>query len=44
MFSPEEFNVEDKEEREIGVTVPNSKMPKQWSKLVMKDSGDDYLR
>ena len=46
-IKPKEFNFKGKEEREIGFIaqdVPNSKMPKHWSKMVMKDSDDDYLR
>ena len=46
-IKPKEFNFKGKEEREIGFIaqdIPNSKMPKYWSKMVMKDSDDDYLR
>ena len=46
-IKPKEFNFKGKEEREIGFIaqdIPNSKMPKHWSKMVMKDSDDDYLR
>ena len=46
-IKPKEFNFKGKEEREIGFIaqdIPNSKMPKSWSKMVMKDSDDDYLR
>ena len=46
-IKPKEFNFKGKEEREIGFIaqdVPNSTMPKHWSKMVMKDSDDDYLR
>ena len=46
-IKPKEFNFKGNEEREIGFIaqgVPNSKMPKHWSKMVMKDSDDDYLR
>ena len=45
-IKPKEFNFSGKNEREIGFIaqdIPNSKMPKQWSKMVMKDD-DDYLR
>ena len=45
-IKPKEFNFIGKEEREIGFIaqdILNSKMPKHWSKIVMKDS-DDYLR
>ena len=44
---PKEFNFVGKEEREIGFVaqdIPNSKMPKHWSKMVMKDTDDEYLR
>ena len=43
---PKEFNFNGKNEREIGFMaqdIPNSKMPKQWSKMIMKDD-DDYLQ
>ena len=43
---PKEFNFVGKEEREIGFIaqdILNSKMPKHWSNIVMKDS-DEYLR
>ena len=46
-IKPKEFNFKGKEESEIGFIaqdIPNSKMPKHWSKMVMKDSDDDYLR
>ena len=46
-IKPKEFNFKGKEEREIGFIaqdIPNSKMPKHWSKMVMKDSDNDYLR
>ena len=46
-IKPKEFNFKGKEEREIGFIaqdIPNSKMPKHWSKMVMKDNDDDYLR
>ena len=46
-IKPKEFNFTGKEEREIGFIaqdIPNSKMPKHWSKLVMKDTDDEYLR
>ena len=45
-IKPKEFNFKGKEEREIGFMAQDiltSKMPKHWSKIVMKDS-DDYLR
>ena len=45
-IKPKEFNFIGKEEREIGFIaqdILHSKMPKHWSKIVMKDS-DDYLR
>ena len=34
-------------EREIGFIaqdIPNSKMPKHWSKMVMKENDDEHLR
>ena len=46
-IKPKEFNFEGKEEREIGFIaqdIPNSKMPKHWSKMVMKDTDNEYLR
>ena len=46
-IKPKEFNFKGKEEREIGLIaqdIPNSKMPRSWSKMVMKDSDDDYFR
>ena len=46
-IKPKEFNFKGKEEREIGFIaqdIPNSKMPKHWSKMVMKDNDDEYLR
>ena len=46
-IKPKEFNFKGKEEREIGFIaqdVPNSKMPKHWSNLLMKDSDNEYLR
>ena len=46
-IKPKEFNFVGKEEREIGFIaqdIPNSKMPKHWSKMVMKDTDDEYLR
>ena len=46
-IKPKEFNFKGKEEREIGLIaqdIPNSKMPKHWSKMVMKDTDDEYLR
>ena len=45
-IKPKEFCFVDKNEREMGFIaqdIPNSKMPKQWSKVVMKDD-NDYLR
>ena len=45
-IKPKEFIFIGKEEREIGFIaqdILHSKMPKHWSKIVMKDS-DDYLR
>ena len=45
-FKPKEFTFVGKEEREIGFIaqdILNSKMPKRWSNIVMKDS-DEYLR
>ena len=45
-IKPKEFNFQGKEEREIGFIaqdMPNSKMPKHWSKMVMKDTDDEYL-
>ena len=44
---PKEFNFVGKEEREIGFIaqdILHSKMPKHWSKIVMKDTDDEYLR
>ena len=46
-IKPKEFNFVGKKEREIGFIaqdIPNSKMPKHWSKMVMKDTDDEYLR
>ena len=46
-IKPKEFNFIGKEEKEIGFIaqdIPNSKMPKHWSKMVMKDNDDVYLR
>ena len=46
-IKPKEFNFIGKKEREIGFIAqdfPNSKMPKHWSKMVMKDNDGDYLR
>ena len=46
-IKPKEFNFIGKEEREIGFIaqdILNSKMPKHWSKIVMKDTDDEYLR
>ena len=46
-IKPKEFNLIGKQEREIGSIaqdIPSSKMPKQWSKMVMKDNDDEYLR
>ena len=46
-IKPKEFNFKGKKEREIGFIaqdVPNSKMPKHWSNLLMKDSDNEYLR
>ena len=46
-IKPKEFNFKGKEEREIGFIaqdIPISKMPKSWSKMVMKDTDDEYLR
>ena len=46
-IKPKEFNFVGKEEKEIGFIaqdIPNSKMPKSWSKMVMKDTDDEYLR
>ena len=46
-IKPKEFNFIGKEKKEIGVVaqdIPNSKMPKHWSKMVMKDTDDEYLR
>ena len=46
-IKPKEFNFKGKEEREIGFIaqdIPNSKMPKHWSKMVMKDTDDEYFR
>ena len=46
-IKPKEFNFVGKEEREIGFIaqdIPNSKMPKHWSSMVMKDDDDEYLR
>ena len=40
-IKPKEFNFKGKEEREIGFIaqdIPNSEMPKHWSKMVMKDN------
>ena len=45
-IKPKELNFKGKGEREIGFIaqdILNSKMLKDWSKIVMKDS-DDYLR
>ena len=46
-IKPKEFNFVGKGEREIGFIaqdIPSSKMPKHWSKMVMKDTDDEYLR
>ena len=46
-IKPKEFNFVGKEEREIGFIaqdIPNSKMPKHWSKMVMEDNDDEYFR
>ena len=46
-IKPKEFNFKGKEEREIGFIaqdIPNSKMPKQWSHIIMKDTDNEYLR
>ena len=46
-IKPKEFTFVGKKEREIGFIaqdIPNSKMPKHWSKMVMKDTDDEYLR
>ena len=46
-IKPKEFNFIGKEEREIGFIaqdIHNSKMPKHWTKIVMKDTDDEYLR
>ena len=46
-IKPKEFNFIGKEEKEIGFIaqdIPNSKMPKHWSKMVMKDTDDECLR
>ena len=46
-IKPKEFNFIGKEGKEIGFIaqdIPNSKMPKHWSKMVMKDTDDEYLR
>ena len=46
-IKPKEFNFKGKEQREIGFIaqdIPNSKMPTSWSKMVMKDTDDEYLR
>ena len=46
-IKPKEFNFVGKEEREVGFIaqdIPNSKMPKHWSKMVMKDNDDEYFR
>ena len=46
-IKPKEFNFIGKEEKEIGFVaqdVSNSKMPKHWSKMVMKHTDDEYLR
>ena len=46
-IKPKEFNFVGKEEREIGFIaqdIPSSKMPKHWTKIVMKDTDDEYLR
>ena len=46
-IKPKEFNFKGKEEREIGFIaqdIPNSKMPKTWSKMIMKDTDNEYLR
>ena len=46
-IKPKEFNFKGKEEREIGFIaqdIPNSTMPKHWSKMIMKDTDNEYLR
>ena len=46
-IEPKEFNFKGKEDREIGFIaqdIPNSKMPKHWSKMIMKDTDNEYLR
>ena len=46
-IKPKEFNFVGKEEREIGFIaqdITNSKMPEHWSKMVMKDTDDEYFR
>ena len=46
-IKPKEFIFVGKDEREIGFIaqdILNSKMPKHWSKMVMKDTDDEYLR
>ena len=46
-ITPKEFNFVGKQERELGFIaqdIPNSKMPKHWSRMVMKGTDDEYLR
>ena len=46
-ITPKEFNFIGKEESELGFIaqdILHSKMPKHWSKTVMKDTGDEYFR
>ena len=46
-IKPKEFNFIGKEEKEIGFIaqdIPNSKMPKHSTKMVMKDTDDKYLK
>ena len=46
-IKPKDFDFIGKEEKEIGFIaqdIPNSKMPKHWTKIVVKDTDDEYLR
>ena len=44
---PQEIHFIGKKAKEIGCIaqdIPHSKMPKHWSKMVAKDSDDEYER
>ena len=46
-IKPKEFNFVGKEERDLGFIaqdITNSKMPKHWTKMVMKDTDNEYFR